>query len=177
MIERFGKDVFESLDEILRPPHTALVVLEPRQSAHAVMASRLFRLVSAARAAGVCVVWVSTLSPVYGEQHGADYSLPETLLPWHGELVLTKTTLNTFISTGLALTLRGLGKRTVLTAGMATEGSVESTAEGAAHRDFYSVVAEDCTASLSPAFHEDALAILRMRVQAVDSERIISIWE
>ena len=79
------------------------------------------------------------------------------------EISIEKAGANAFIGTSLEIVLRQLGVKTTITLGLTTEGCVESTAEGAIHADFHSVVARDCVASFSPELHEASLSILDYR--------------
>jgi ureidoacrylate peracid hydrolase len=137
------------------------------------------RLVDAARAAAVPVLWLR-----------ADYSferLPDSMLvklqargisaecckpgtwgsDWFGvhptgdEAIVTKHTYSGFAGTGLQQQLAGIGARTLVFAGVQTQVCVESTLRDAHSLGYFCVVPEDAVASHSPALHQATLNNIR----------------
>jgi biuret amidohydrolase len=82
------------------------------------------------------------------------------LAPASGDTVLTKTSMDTFVSTHLADDLHRLGVRTLVIGGVLTDACVESSARHAAERGFQVFVAEDACAAWEEAFHAASLASL-----------------
>src|SRR5690349_17165716 len=111
-----------------QPHHPALLVIDLQDAMRPIMhrpddtLAAVAGLGARARAAGVPVVTVL--------QRGCGAVLPE-LVPFDGELVVTKTTANAFLDTGLDAALRRLGVTEVLVTGFATENCVETTARHA----------------------------------------------
>ena len=62
------------------------------------------------------------------------------------------------VETDLPTLLRHLGVRTLILAGVYTDGCVESTARDGFFLDYYVVMVEDCCATLTEEAHESALA-------------------
>jgi nicotinamidase-related amidase len=89
------------------------------------------------------------------------------LAPASGDTVLTKTSMDTFVSTHLAEELDRLGVRTLVIGGVLTDACVESSARQAAERGIQVFVAED-------AFHAASLANLsRYFARVVSTSQII----
>jgi nicotinamidase-related amidase len=222
MIEIHGRQIPTVLPELAPPGRTALLVVDmqndlcrpdgafARQGAdvtgYAVVIPPLARLIGAARAAGVLVVFVKATtrpdhrsqSPAqlyfelrmqrsYGARHDGpfEFCLPGT---WGhqviGELgcrdtdtVIEKYRSSAFVGTALDLLLRSSGIQTVVVAGCTTEGCVDSTARSAGFLDYFPVVPRDCVASDSPELHRAGLLILEAyRAIVVDSGELIAVW-
>jgi nicotinamidase-related amidase len=220
VIEVDGKEVFTELHELVEPGHTALVVVDMQRdfctpagafarlgvdtSMYPPMVPRLVRLVDAARAAGVRVVYIlMTTLPGHASDSPAQirfnmrmhemargdgpplrYTVPGTpgasfvaaLSPRAGELVVTKYRSSAFWGTNLELLLRSNGIRSVVIAGCTTEGCVESTARDAMFNDYYVVLAEDCVASDDPAQHDAAMLLMRHRFDLASADDIAGAW-
>jgi len=80
--------------------------------------------------------------------------------PAPGDTVLTKTSMDAFVSTHLGDELHRLGARTLVIGGVLTDACVESSARHAAERGFQVFVAEDACAAWEEAFHTASLASL-----------------
>lgn len=166
-------------------------------------AQRLLALLDAARSAGALVVFVRNvytternlyLSDVWLEQArrrragsyterpvcppdswGNDFY--EQVRPREDEAIVTKHRFDAFLNTDLDLILRSNGIRSVVLSGVATNVCVETTARHAFVRDYYVVLAEDCTAAYSREEHEASLRTIdRYFGEVVSSERIASVW-
>jgi biuret amidohydrolase len=98
-------------------------------------------------------------SVVLPRSHPATDIVPE-LAPASGDTVLTKTSMDTFVSTHLAAELHRLGVRTLVVGGVLTDACVESSARHAAERGLQVFVAEDACAAWEEAFHAASLASL-----------------
>ena len=84
----------------------------------------------------------------------------EELAPRPGDRVLTKTSIDVFMSTRLSEELRVGGVETLVIAGVLTDAGVESSARHAAERGFQVVVVEDACAAWEEAFHAASLRSL-----------------
>jgi nicotinamidase-related amidase len=89
----------------------------------------------------------------------------EGLQPLSGsrrEFVVKHTRISAFYGTPLEETLRVLGARRLVVAGVATHSVVEGTVRHAADIGFDVMVAQDACASADPAVHEASLASMRL---------------
>ena len=183
----------------IEPGHTALIVIDVQNDFCApggmmdregldlsdaqAMADRLPPLISAARAAGVLVVFVRN---VYSSDH--NFYLSDTWLEqasrkregsytrrevckadsWEGDFygdvrpgprdpVVSKHRFNAFRNTDLDTILRAHGIRTTVFTGVATNVCVETTARDAFMHDYYVVFTTDGTATYSREDHEATL--------------------
>ena len=188
----YGKQVLETLGELVDPKHTAVLVVDTQDTGHAdisclrpdkdfsmleEMVPRLTTFIERARWAKTSIVWVVSTPLVKGSAGGSlGYSFPTELSPQHGEMVVRKSRANAFVGTGLDIALRHRNILTTLVTGIATEGCVDATALGAAHHDLYSVVLDDCVASFNRELHQAALAVLRYRCDCVSSSGVLAHW-
>ena len=164
------------------------------------MAPRLSRLVQDARGAGVFVVWIEESAedggftdsapwtyfkarrraggPVSKEALSTDSgsARPGLLTPSSGEPIVRHNRLNAFVNTSLDVILRNRGVRTAILTGVATEVTVESTARGATHQDYYSVVLTDCVASWDDALHQASLACMASYCECATSDLVRAAW-
>jgi ureidoacrylate peracid hydrolase len=195
--------LYDTLEETVAPAHTALLVIdvqndfcrdEPRQT----MIPHIARLLEAARASGVAVVYIQnavlpdglsdspadlarrrklgintdvTIDGTWGQQ------IVDPLAPRPNEPVVRKHRLSGFIGTTLDILLRSRGIETIVCTGTATHGCVINTAYAAIAHNYYVVVAEDCVASWRQDLHESALFLMRNTVNyVVDAEQVIQAW-
>jgi nicotinamidase-related amidase len=95
--------------------------------------------------------------------------------------VIEKRRLSAFIGTELDMALRARGVKTVIVAGVVTQGCVECTVRDATGWDYYVAVPEDCVASTDEGAHRAALAsmatVLRYPDAVTTSARIMDIWK
>lgn len=100
---------------------------------------------------------------------GASVILPRThpatdvvaeLAPGPEDRVLTKTTMDAFVSTALAEELRAAGVVSLVVGGVLTDACVESSARHAAERGLQVTVAEDACAAWEESFHVASLRSL-----------------
>lgn len=221
MIEIAGKRVLTTLEELVDPARAALLVVDMQKdfchpegafgrlgidlSMYPPMIPRLARLIAAARATGVPVVYIvmtalpgrASDSPAqirfnmrlhkghHGEDHPLLYTvdgsdgqaiLPE-LRPEDGDLVVKKYRSSGFWGTNLDMLLRSLGRESVVVTGCTTEGCVESTARDAQFGDYYVVLAEDAVASDDKEQHEASLFLMRRRFDVWPSQAVLAVWE
>jgi len=78
-----------------------------------------------------------------------EHEIVDELTPEPGELVLNKTTIGAFASTGIEAALRGMGITEVVVTGVSTNNCVGMTAMEAADRQFGVVLVDDATGTCS----------------------------
>ncbi|HEY7063678.1 MAG TPA: isochorismatase family cysteine hydrolase [Chloroflexota bacterium] len=210
-------EVLDTLEARVAPPHTALLVVDMQNDYCAPggasdrngrplgmiqgIVPALRRLVEAARAAGVMVVWAKyTLGPgsaglsgpeILRRGHnfkGADATVKGTWghdviadLPYRDDdLVIEKRRVSAFVGTDLDICLRGQGIKTLVVTGVMTQTCVETTVRDALCYDYYVAVVDDCCASGTPAPHETSIrnmaTFLRYDEAISTSERLCAIW-
>lgn len=219
MIDLCGKQVRDSLDELLDPRTTALIVIDMQIAgltpghAHgdagldlSMMPSVIERssaAIKAARAHGVKVVhirvenypdgkssspaWLRALHTASGDKPvdlsrlstkgdpGTDFH-PDCY-PVEGEIVITKRRQSAFVSTDLAMVLRGHEIEAVALVGVSTGGCVEATLRDAVHNDFYAVLLEDAVGAYDVQVHEAALTVMRSRHDVTTVDNMIQVWQ
>ena len=211
-------DVLDTLEARVAPQHTALLVVDMQNDYCALggasdrngrdltmiqsIVPALRRLVDAARATGVLVVWAKyTLGPgsagLSGPEilrrghnfNGADATVKGTWgheiiadLPYRPDedLVIEKRRVSAFIGTDLDTCLRGQGIKTLVVTGVMTQTCVESSVRDAMCYDYYVAVVDDCCASSGPAPHETSIrnmaTFLRYAEAITTSERLSALW-
>jgi ureidoacrylate peracid hydrolase len=137
--------------------------------------ARLAGFLPAARAAGVPVVFVRNL-------HSPDSDTPEWLarharpgraqtcqvgtwgaefygvVPVDGDVVVDKHRYNAFTRTRLEEVLDGLGRRSLLFCGVASNTCVETSLRDAVCRDYLATMVEDCCGAYSAEAHQRAVS-------------------
>jgi len=84
---------------------------------------------------------------------GSSGSIHPAVAPHEDDLVVTKSRINAFAGTDLALLLRAKDIDTLVLFGIATSGVVLSTTLAAADADYRLFIVKDCCADLDPAVH------------------------
>ncbi len=185
-------------DEQLQPGHTAVVVVDMQNdfcaeggylqrergydvSAIPGIASNIARLIEAARAVGVAIVWIRS---IYDFKYltgahiakrvtegccmegswGADFY---ALQPEPGDVIVDKHHYSGFHDTVLDGALRERGIRTLVMTGVATNVCVDSTLRDGFFLGYHIALAEDCVGSNSRAGHEGTLATVRNNIGGV----------
>ncbi len=134
------------------------------------------KVVDAARAAGVAVVFVRlgfradyadslSVAPRVAKFKAAKAVIlgnwgtefPENLQPLPTELVITKQGANPFFNTGLLTWLMARGIKKLALCGVATNNAVEICARFADDAGFASTIIEDCCAAGNPELHRFAI--------------------
>lgn len=131
------------------------------------------KLLTAARQAGVTVIYLTTCAPVPGSsaqvqgeaERGVPLALPGSrdaeilaeIVPQRGDIVVTKHTSGAFNSSALDRVLRNLGIEVLVIAGVATHRCVELTARDAADRGYGIILVADACADFTTELHQDAL--------------------
>ena len=87
---------------------------------------------------------------------GWDYALVDELKPRRGEYVVAKPRYSGFAGTNLDLHLRGLGVRTLLICGVATNVCVESTIRDAFFLEYHPIMIADACRQAGPEFLQKA---------------------
>jgi len=223
MLNFKGKEVFTTLEEIVNPMHTALVLVDlqndfmtpggtsDKQGRGVSVLRKILpnvrRVLDAARDNGVLVVHVQmtlypdfvTESPValrgqllrMGYQNGDavdalltycidgtwGWQIVDELAPLPNETRVKKYRQSAFIGTNLDMILRSNGIKSVVVAGIVTQGCVLGTATDAVFFDYYSVILRDCVSNRDADIHEAALRVMSCSKDVTDSEKVIEVWE
>jgi nicotinamidase-related amidase len=90
-----------------------------------------------------------------------EHEIVDELKPLPGELVLNKTTMGGFASTGIESHLRGMGIANIVVTGVSTNNCVSMTAMEACDRQFGVVVVSDATGTCSDEMQESTLKTFR----------------
>jgi nicotinamidase-related amidase len=175
------KIVYDTIEEILDPSHTALVAWDVQHALTKMIFNKeefsrnLNSIVELARKSNIPIFFTSIqmLSKRF-ESSAIIYTLGKlgfdrlfeqfttedmdfTIKPKQNEIVINKHTASIFIDTGFERMLRNAGIITVVFTGIATEFGVESSARDAFNRGFYSVVISDCVSSPDKHGHNRSL--------------------
>lgn len=111
-----------------------------------ILLNRIGRLLERARSAGIPVIFVRNCGRE-GEPDAINspgWQLHSAFRPNAGELILDKTTSDTFASTPLEQELRRRGVARLIVAGVQSEFCVQATIEGALVRGFAVTLVADC---------------------------------
>ena len=101
----------------------------------------------------------------------------DELAPHAGDLVIDKAGYDAFHGTRLGAILRRFGADTIVLAGTATQGCVESTARGAFHKGIWPVVVRDAVSSEYQDLHSASLRVVRMSFGDVrTADEVIGAW-
>jgi nicotinamidase-related amidase len=90
-----------------------------------------------------------------------EHEIVDTLKPEPGDLVLNKTTMGAFGSTGIDSRLRAMGVETVLVVGVSTNNCVAMTAMEACDHQYGVVIVSDATGTDSDEMQDATLTMLR----------------
>lgn len=199
---------------LLAAPQTALVVVDAQvdfASPHGALAAtgidmqplartldRIQALIVAARAAGVQVVWLRTVTRpetdsralrLFNERTGRDAQALAIcragsvgagyfrVRPEPGDIEVEKTLYSGFTGTALDRGLRGAAIDTLLFSGFTTECCVSSSVRDAFERDYSCVVVADACAAYTASLHEGALEALAASFAiCVESRFVIGAW-
>lgn len=145
------------------------------------------RLLAAARAAGIPVIFTNVVYQADGADGGLFYkkipslrvflegsrlgAFPPSLQPVDGERVISKQFASAFFGTSLAETLSEEGIDTLLITGLSTSGCVRATALDALQSGFAPFVVREACGDRHPAPHEANLFDLQAKYAEVVSER------
>lgn len=213
MKEIEGIRFYDDLDEILAPAHTALLVVDMQNdfvspaghfarngkdvSRIAPIVPGLRRIIAAARAAGVLVIYTrQTTLPGHASDTPAwvyfktrdgkspDYTIAGTwgaefvpeLDPPVDTIVIEKHRPSAFLGTTLDETLRDHGIESIVVAGCVTQGCVQATVTDGSYHDYYAVFVGDGVASTSAELHDNAVRFMTSRYDSVSIEQLIAMW-
>lgn len=194
------KIIYDTIEEIIHPSHTALVVWDVINVFTKMtfnkeeFSKNLNSLVEAARALNIPVFFttIQTLSKRF-ESSANIYTLGKlgfdrlyeqintegmefTIKPKQDEMVINKHTASIFIDTGFERMLKSAGIVTVVFTGIATEFGVESSARDAFNRGFYSIVVSDCVSSPYKEGHDRSIENMKNLIIIINSNEIKNIW-
>ena len=166
------------MDQTDRTPRSALLVMDIMPIVVSAfggddgLLDTLQRAISAAREAGVSVVYVRiAFRPGYPElsdsnaqfsplrdmmdltEVNPDTGIHPSIAPHDGDIVVTKRRVSAFTGSDLDVVLRALGVDRLVLAGVATSGVVLSTLRQAADQDFELVVLRDGCRDSDPEVH------------------------
>jgi maleamate amidohydrolase len=146
------------------------------------------RLVDAARAAGVPVIFTNVLYSAGGADGGIFYrkvpalkcflghgpfgAFPPGLTPREDEMVISKQYPSAFFGTHLAATLRALDVDTVVMGGFSTSGCVRASALDALQHGFLPFVVREACGDRDPRPHEANLFDIQAKIGEVVSEDV-----
>ncbi|MCC7105597.1 MAG: cysteine hydrolase family protein [Chloroflexi bacterium] len=203
-----------SLEQRFDPKHTALIVVDVQNDfchpegacVRAVNADvsdieaampPLRKLLAAARAAGVFVVFIRSL---YDDQYltdalrehyerrgyrdilqsgswGAEFYGGVQPEPGRDEIVVTKHRFDAFRKTSLDAELRKRGIESVICCGFTTSTCVESTTRDALFHDYHTAIARDAVAEFDRDLHEGTLKIIRRSFGLTPTvDEIVAVW-
>ena len=188
------------LASLVPPQHTPLLVIDmkrfftdrPQCPPLDEMLPRLRRLIDAARAAAVPLVftkvvipkerwtdpWAQQFPAFVQEVHAQGSPFHPDFAPQPGDVTLIKDRYSAFIGTGLEAWLRERGIRTVIVAGLVTDICVAGTARDAFQLDFHTITLSDCAAAGSQAKHDVSLESLAACFGRVcTSEEVLAAWQ
>ena len=190
----YNKIVYNTIEEILDPSHTALVLWDTLHAFTEMIFNKeeysrnLNSVVEVARKLDIPIFFTSvqTLSKRFessaiiytlGKQgfdrlfkHFTAEDMDFTIKPKQNELVINKHTASIFIDTGFERMLRNAGIITVVFTGIATEFGIESSARDAFNRGFYSVVVSDCVSSPYKDGHDRSLENMKNLITITNSK-------
>ncbi len=105
-----------------------------------------------------------------------EYQILEELKPERGDLVVSKTTRDSFTGTGLDHKMRMIGIDTVVIVGAVTEICVVSTARGAWDRGYKAILIDDATAGFSEEDHNHTMRNFALYFgKVMDTDDLISV--
>ena len=201
-MQKIGDDkiVYNTIEEIVDPSHTALVVWDVQHGTTKVIFNKeefsrnLNLVVELGRKSNISIFFTQIqMLPKRFESSSIIYTLDKlgfdrlfeqftsedidfAITPQQDEIVINKHTGSIFIDTGFERMLRNAGIITVVFTGIATEGGVESSARDAFNRGFYPVVVSDCVSSPSKDGHERSLENMKNLVTIINSKELENVW-
>jgi nicotinamidase-related amidase len=195
-----NKIVYNTIEEILDPSHTALVLWDVQRALTKMIFNKeefsrnLNSIVELARNSNIPIFFTSiqTLSKrfessailyTFGkrgfdrlfEQFTAE-DMDFIIKPKQDEIVINKHTASIFIDTGFERMLRNAGIVTIVFTGIATECGVESSARDAFNRGFYSIVVSDCVSSPYKDGHDRSIENMKNLITIINSKEIENVW-
>ena len=112
---------------------------------------------------------------VWPRTEDAAWQIDAAVAPAAGELVVNKTAADPLGCTAIDQSLRNLGVKSVVVAGLTTDVCVASAARACADRGYRTIIASDACTTLSHRMHEITLDIFRLAFgHAKPTEEIIA---
>ncbi|HZD36474.1 MAG TPA: isochorismatase family cysteine hydrolase [Nitrososphaeraceae archaeon] len=202
MQETGDKIVYNTIDEILEPKHTALVVWDVINGFTRMIFNKeefsrnLNSVIELARRSNVPIFFTTnqmlskrfeSSSNIYAlSKLGFDRLFEQltfedmnfTIRPRYeqNEIVISKHTASIFIDTGFERMLKNARISTVVFTGIATEFGIESSARDAFNRGFYPVVISDCVSSPSKEGHKRSIENMKNLITVITSKEVGNIW-
>jgi nicotinamidase-related amidase len=191
--------VYNSVDEIIDPSHTALVVWDVQN----MLVNRIFNkdefttkiksVIGQGRKSNVPIFFTRIQRlPLYFDSPARIYAFSKlgfdrlqqpteediafAIKPELNEIILDKYSGSIFIGTIFEQMLRNAGIVTIVFTGIATEFGIESCARDAFNRGFYPVVISDCVSSPDKMGHERSLENMKKLVTIINSTNIENYW-
>ena len=141
------------------PAKTAVLIMDFQQRIIANVANdpvavveNAARALDGARAAGIPVIYVVHRGGPFAD-YAPDIELHEGVTPAEGELVITKVRPGPFSTTALDVTLREMGRDTLVIMGVATSGCVLSGVRWAVDVNYSFIVLSDACSDGDPEVH------------------------
>jgi nicotinamidase-related amidase len=193
------KIIYNTIEEILDPSHTVLVVWDVQN----MLINRIFNkveftsnlnfIIGLARKAAVPIFFTRIqMLPMRFESPARIYTFNKQVFyknlgfdrrkqpteedtslaikPLESEIVIDKHTASIFIDTSFEYMLRNAGIITVVFTGIATEFGIESSARDAFNRGLYSVVVSDCVSSHDKDGHNRSLENMKNLTTIIGSK-------
>ncbi len=195
-----NKVIYNTIEEILDPSHTALVAWDIQRALTKIIFNKeefcrnLNTIVELARKSDIPIFFTSiqmlakrfessaiiyTLGKLGFDRLYEQFTTEDmdfTIKPKQDEIVINKHTASIFIDTGFERMLRNAGIITIVFTGIATEFGIESSARDAFNRGFYSVVVSDCVSSPDKDGHNRSLENMKNLITIINSKEIENVW-
>lgn len=104
------------------------------------------------------------------------WQIIDELTPLANEVVIRKHRLSAFVGTDLDMILRSNSIKSVVIAGIVTQGCVMATADSAQAYEYYPVLLRDCIGSYEPQVHDAAFLVMSRKMDVTDSNEVLKIW-
>ena len=200
-----GKTIYSTIQEIVNPAHTALVVWDVQK----MLVDFIFNkeefinninlLIESARRTKIPIFYTSVeMLPTKYESSARLYTynklfarmqqqrpqqsrsenmdLSPAVDRKEGEMVITKHTASIFIGTDFERMVRNADITTIIFTGIATELVSESSARDALNRDFYPLIVSDAVSSSDKDAHTRSLQNMENFLTVVSINEIMDIW-
>lgn len=118
---------------------------------------------------------LSAMSAVVGTEHAG---FVDEVAPIDGEMIVYKSTLSAFNSSGIDNMLRGADIQYLIVVGISTNMCVESTVRDAADKGYSIILVDDCCGADSDAYHEAGLASMsRLMSRVMRLEEVLHLLD
>ena len=193
------KIIYNTIEEILNPSHTALVVWDVQN----IFVNRIFNkeefignlslVIELARKASIPIFFTChQMLPIRFESPAKIYfwnklgfdrmkqpteeDISLAIKPLQSEIVIDKHTASIFMDTSFEYMLRNSGTITVVFTGIATEFGIESSARDAFNRGLYSVVVSNSVSSVDEDGHNRSLENMKNLINIISSTELENVW-